>query len=109
MMSEAEVERMNALAKGIVRDAEANAAARADDYRARWNPEERFRLYLVPRGKTPDDRIEVVATKTWEGIGPMLRLMIEEGEIDAGDRTAVLDTSPWEAGYPGTWVVGSLA
>lgn len=81
---------------------------KADDYRARWDPEQRFRLYFVADGKTPADRVEVAATETWQGIGTMLRVLTEEGEL-AGGRSAILDTAPWETGYPGEWVVGSLA
>ena len=81
---------------------------RADDYRARWEPRERFRIYFVANGRGPDDRVEVAATETWDGIGTMLRQLTKEGELNGG-RSAILDTGPWENGYPGIWVVGSLA
>lgn len=81
---------------------------KADDYRARWEPRERFRIYFVWDGQTPAERIEVAGTETWEGIGTMLRTLTKEGEL-VGGRSAVLDTLPWAAGYPGHWIVGSLA
>jgi hypothetical protein len=83
--------------------------AAADAYRERWDPTQRFRLYLVPAGMYPGNRVEVVACATIEAVGPMLELMRAEGEIDPGDRTGILDTAPWEYGHPGDWIVGSLA
>jgi hypothetical protein len=92
----------------ILATVEQEVGPKADDYRERWDPRQRFRLYFVENGSTPDDRVEVAATETWDGIGTMLRLMTKEAEL-VGGRSAILDTALWATGRPGVWVVGSLA
>ncbi len=77
--------------------------------RERWDPRQRYRLYVVPAGGRPADRIEIAACETEEGIGGMAILMRAEGEVGPNDRTAILDTAPWEEGAAGTFILGSLA
>lgn len=78
-------------------------------YRERWDPEQRFRLYVRLAGTAMSDRREVMAVETSAMIGPMIELARSEGEFGPRDRSAVLDTAPWEFGKPGEWIIGSLA
>lgn len=74
---------------------------------AEYDARQRFRPYRLRRGR--QEWLAAAGCPTAEGVGVMLRALLEDGEYSTRDSVGILDTAAWEHGEPGTWLVNPHA
>lgn len=78
------------------------------DYRAEWDPRQRYRPYKISKDGE-QTWVACAGAETAAGMGTMIVTLKEDGEWEDHEAVGVLDTLRWAAGKPGEWIINPYA